>query len=90
MVLRPSPAPTALWVVPVSDLAGVARHVFDDRPDFNERVSAGVAGRGDIVGDRPVEVGGDYNSTPDMRQFRDLLTNGYGDAVEQSRPGLRQ
>lgn len=29
MVLRPSPAPTALWVVPVSDLAGVARHVLD-------------------------------------------------------------
>ena len=29
MVLRASPAPTALWVVPVSDLAGVARHVLD-------------------------------------------------------------
>lgn len=30
-----------------------------------------------------VIIGGDYNSTPDMRQFRDLLTNGYRDAVEQ-------
>lgn len=29
MVLRATPAPTALWVVPVSDLAGVARHVLD-------------------------------------------------------------
>ncbi|WP_224278150.1 glycosyltransferase family 4 protein [Nocardioides lacusdianchii] len=29
MVLRASPSPTALWVVPVSDLAGVARHVLD-------------------------------------------------------------
>ena len=30
MVLTPAPSsPTALWVVPVSDLAGVARHVLD-------------------------------------------------------------
>ncbi|APE19230.1 endonuclease [Mycobacterium sp. WY10] len=35
-----------------------------------------------------VIIGGDYNSTPDMRQFRDLLTNGYRDAVEQSGSGF--
>jgi endonuclease/exonuclease/phosphatase (EEP) superfamily protein YafD len=35
------------------------------------------------VGQAAVIVGGDYNSTPDMRQFRELLTNGYRDAVEQ-------
>ena len=30
MVLsQPAAPPTALWVVPVSDLAGVARHVLD-------------------------------------------------------------
>jgi endonuclease/exonuclease/phosphatase (EEP) superfamily protein YafD len=35
------------------------------------------------AGPAAVIIGGDYNSTPDMRQFRDLLTNGYRDAVEQ-------
>ncbi len=35
------------------------------------------------AGPGAVIIGGDYNSTPDMRQFRDLLTNGYRDAVEQ-------
>lgn len=33
-------------------------------------------------------IGGDFNSTPDMRQFRDLLTNGYGDAVNQTGAGF--
>jgi endonuclease/exonuclease/phosphatase (EEP) superfamily protein YafD len=36
------------------------------------------AGPGSVI------VSGDYNSTPDMRQFRDLLTNGYRDAVDQT------
>jgi endonuclease/exonuclease/phosphatase (EEP) superfamily protein YafD len=40
------------------------------------------------AGPAAVIVGGDYNSTPDMRQFRDLLTNGYRDAVEQSGSGF--
>ncbi|WP_307787690.1 endonuclease/exonuclease/phosphatase family protein [Mycolicibacterium sp. S2-37] len=35
-----------------------------------------------------VIVGGDFNSTPDMRQFRDLLTDGYRDAVQQLGSGL--
>jgi endonuclease/exonuclease/phosphatase (EEP) superfamily protein YafD len=35
-----------------------------------------------------VIISGDYNSTPDMRQFRDLLTNGYRDAVEQLGAGF--
>ena len=43
---------------------------------------ARTAGPGAVI------VGGDYNSTPDMRQFRDLLTNGYRDAVEQSGSGF--
>lgn len=40
-----------------------------------------------IAGPAAVIVGGDYNSTPDMRQFRDLLTNGYLDAVQQTGAG---
>lgn len=40
------------------------------------------------AGPAAVIIGGDYNSTPDMRQFRDLLTNGYRDAVEQLGAGF--
>ena len=43
---------------------------------------AAQAGTGAVI------VGGDFNSTPDMRQFRDLLTNGYRDAVKQTSPGF--
>ncbi|MCW1960048.1 MAG: endonuclease/exonuclease/phosphatase family protein, partial [Mycobacterium sp.] len=39
------------------------------------------------AGPGAVIIGGDYNSTPDMRQFRDLLTNGYKDAVQQTGSG---
>lgn len=42
----------------------------------------------DAAGAGAVIVAGDYNSTPDMRQFRDLLTNGYRDAVEQTGAGF--
>lgn len=43
---------------------------------------ARAAGAGAVI------IGGDYNSTPDMRQFRDLLTNGYRDAVEETGAGF--
>jgi endonuclease/exonuclease/phosphatase (EEP) superfamily protein YafD len=43
---------------------------------------ADQAGAGSVI------VGGDFNSTPDMRQFRDLLTNGYHDAVKQTGAGF--
>lgn len=39
------------------------------------------------AGPGAVIISGDYNSTPDMRQFRDLLTNGYRDAVHQTGSG---
>ena len=41
-----------------------------------------------IAGPAAVIIGGDYNSTPDMRQFRDLLTDGYSDAVNQTGAGF--
>lgn len=41
-----------------------------------------------VTGGGAVIAGGDFNSTPDMRQFRDLLTNGYRDAVNQSGSGF--
>ena len=43
---------------------------------------ASAAGPGAVI------VGGDYNSTPDVRQFRNLLTDGYRDAVEQVGSGF--
>lgn len=45
-------------------------------------------GFADAAGPRSVIVAGDFNSAPDMRQFRDLLTNGYRDAVEQTGAGF--
>jgi endonuclease/exonuclease/phosphatase (EEP) superfamily protein YafD len=45
-------------------------------------------GFAEAAGPAAVIVAGDFNSTPDMRQFRDLLTNGYGDAVEQTGAGF--
>lgn len=42
----------------------------------------------DLAGEGAVIVGGDFNSTPDLRQFRDLLTGGYRDAVEQTGAGF--
>ncbi len=40
------------------------------------------------AGDGAVIVAGDFSSTPDMRQFRELSTNGYRDAVQQTGAGL--
>jgi len=40
------------------------------------------------AGPAAVIVGGDYNSTSNMRQFRDLLTNGYRDAAEEIGSGF--
>jgi endonuclease/exonuclease/phosphatase (EEP) superfamily protein YafD len=39
------------------------------------------------AGEAAVIVAGDFNSTPDMQQFRDLLTNGYRDAADQTGAG---
>ena len=49
---------------------------------------AALGGIADFAGPAAVIIGGDFNSTPDMRQFRDLLTNGYRDAVEQTGAGF--
>lgn len=40
------------------------------------------------AGPGAVIIGGDFNSTPDIKQFRDLLTDGYLDAVQQSGSGF--
>lgn len=40
------------------------------------------------AGPGAVIIAGDFNSTPDERQFRDLMTNGYRDAVQQTGSGF--
>jgi endonuclease/exonuclease/phosphatase (EEP) superfamily protein YafD len=49
---------------------------------------AELAGYADKAGPAAVIVAGDFNATPDMRQFRDLLTDGYRDAVNQTGTGF--
>ncbi|SBS75846.1 Endonuclease/exonuclease/phosphatase [uncultured Mycobacterium sp.] len=73
-------------------------HVYSPVADDSNTVDAwrgGMAGAkvqldsfARTAGPGAVIIGGDYNSTPDMRQFRDLLTNGFRDAVEQSGSGF--
>ena len=73
-------------------------HVYSpvsDRVNTVEGWANGMAGAkaqldnfAQAAGPGAVIVGGDYNSTPDMRQFRDLLTNGYNDAVGQTGAGF--
>ena len=42
-----------------------------------------------LAHDGPTVVGGDFNATQDVPQFRDLLRDGYHDAVEQSGAGFQ-
>lgn len=57
------------------------RNDIDRLPATLDRVAGATTGA--------VVVAGDFNSTFDMRPFRDLLRNGYRDAAEQSGAGLR-
>lgn len=47
-----------------------------------------MEGLADAAGPGAVIVAGDFNSTPDMREFRDLLSDGFRDAVEQTGAGF--
>lgn len=69
---------------PVADRSDTVKQWRSDLGRARSRLDdlATAAGEGSVI------VGGDFNSTPDVRQFRDLLTNGYRDAVEQSGSGF--
>jgi endonuclease/exonuclease/phosphatase (EEP) superfamily protein YafD len=69
---------------PVSDRVNTVEDWRDGMAGAKAQLDnfAAAAGPGAVI------VGGDYNSTPDMRQFRDLLTDGYRDAVEQTGSGF--
>jgi endonuclease/exonuclease/phosphatase (EEP) superfamily protein YafD len=49
---------------------------------------ARLAAYAEAAGPAAVIIAGDFNSTPDMWQFRDLLTNGYRDGAEQTGAGF--
>ena len=55
--------------------------------DDLERFPATLTDLADRAGDAPILIGGDFNSTIDMRPYRELLTNGYRDASEQAGAG---
>lgn len=61
----------------VGDWRGGLTHVKDQLARL-----ANSAGAGSVI------VAGDFNATPDVRQFRDLLTGGYRDCVEQLGAGF--
>jgi endonuclease/exonuclease/phosphatase (EEP) superfamily protein YafD len=71
----------------MSPLAGGA-NTFDE---WNHRITAAkseFADYAETAGPAAVIIAGDFNATPDMRQFRDLLDVGYRDAVNQTGAGF--
>lgn len=76
-----------------TDVAVASVHVTSPMASFESWRKGMVATKSRLEGLARVESGtviaaGDFNSTPDMRQFRDLLTNGYRDAVSSAGAGL--
>uniref|UniRef100_A0A5Q5BFU4 Endonuclease/exonuclease/phosphatase n=2 Tax=unclassified Mycobacterium TaxID=2642494 RepID=A0A5Q5BFU4_MYCSS len=74
--------------VHVTSPLSIGLNIFDDWRRGITGLKASLNDFAKTAGAGAVIVAGDFNSTPDMRQFRDLLTNGYRDAVEQTGAGL--
>jgi len=75
--------------VVVAHMAGPWPRPIDDwRRDWN-RLPVTMSEVGEQAGAGAVIVAADLNSTTDMRPFRALLRNGYGDAAEQSGAGIK-
>jgi endonuclease/exonuclease/phosphatase (EEP) superfamily protein YafD len=70
-----------------SPLANYGRS-FDNWRNGIDALSGQMREFGRSTGPAAAIVAGDFNSTPDMRQFRDLLTDGYRDAVQQTGAGF--
>lgn len=71
----------------MSPLAGGA-NTFEG---WDHRITAAkseFADYAETAGPAAVIIAGDFNATPDMRQFRDLLDVGYRDAVNQTGAGF--
>jgi endonuclease/exonuclease/phosphatase family metal-dependent hydrolase len=78
-----------------NELVFASVHVIAPHPKLIDRWRDGIASAGvlmqrlaDSAGAGAAIVAGDFNSTPDMREYRALLTNGYRDGVEQTGAGF--
>ena len=78
-----------------NDLTFASVHVIAPHPKLLHRWRDGLDSAGivmqrlaDSAGAGSVIVAGDFNSTPDMQDYRELLRNGYRDGVEQSGAGF--
>ena len=71
----------------MSPLAGGA-NTFDEWDHRINAATAEFADYAETAGPAAVIIAGDFNATPDMRQFRDLLDVGYRDAVNQTGAGF--
>lgn len=60
---------------------------FDEWQNGIAAVEERMSDLAEHAGSPPVIVAGDFNSTPDMRQFRDLLDGGYRTAASQTGSG---
>jgi len=74
----------ALIISPMSDRV----NAVEDWSNGMTGAKAQLDNYSQAAGPGAVIVEGRDNSTPDMRQFRDLLTDGYHEAVEQTGPGF--
>jgi endonuclease/exonuclease/phosphatase (EEP) superfamily protein YafD len=82
------PLETLLVGVHVKSPLAEGRDTVDDWRAGVAHVRSQLAKFATTAGAGAVVVAGDFNSTPDVRQFMDLLTDGYRDAVEQLGAGF--
>jgi endonuclease/exonuclease/phosphatase (EEP) superfamily protein YafD len=67
------------WPQPIDDWRGDMRHMQATMSDLAKSAGGGCA-----------IVAGDFNSTPDMREFRSLLSGGFQDASQQAGAGFNR
>jgi endonuclease/exonuclease/phosphatase (EEP) superfamily protein YafD len=67
------------WPQPIDDWRGDIEHMRATMSDLAASAGAGCA-----------IVAGDFNSTPDMREFRNLLRGGFQDASQQAGAGFNR
>ncbi|OBF27932.1 endonuclease/exonuclease/phosphatase family protein [Mycobacterium sp. ACS4331] len=77
--------PVLLFVVHTAN--PVTRSVREWRDDL-EKIRAELSRLADVADGRCVIVAGDFNATVDMRNFRQLLADGYEDAARQAGSGV--
>lgn len=74
--------------IAVAHLSGPWPQAIVDWREDLEQLPKTMNNLANEAGNACVIVAGDFNSTMDMRPFRELLRDGYGDAVEQSGAGF--